>query len=185
MKKKLILAILCLLCVCGVSASATLAYLIAAPAPVENTFTIGQIDITLDETTGNSYQLIPGATVKKDPKVTVKSGSENCWVFVQVETANGLDQYITYGINDGWTSLGGFAGVYYLQYYQSNADQTYSVLKDDQIAINDALTEDKMNAITVAPTFTVTAYAVQSHSVESAVDAWNIVRTETNSETGV
>ncbi|MBQ4268828.1 MAG: hypothetical protein IJB97_04165 [Clostridia bacterium] len=181
MKKKLIAMLLCLVSVCALSVGATLAYLTASSGPVENTFTIGNIQLALDETTGNSYQLIPGTTVKKDPKVTVKSGSENCWVFVQVETANGLDQYITYGINDGWTSLGGVAGVYYLQYYQSNADQTYSVLKDDQIAIKDTLTEDKMSAITVAPTFTFTAYAVQSHSVDSALAAWNIVRTETNS----
>ena len=167
MKKKLVLAIVCLLCVCGISVSATLAYLIATPVPVENTFTIGQIDITLDETTGEEYPLIPGATIKKDPKITVKSGSENCFLFAKIETLNGFDTY-------------GVAGVYYLEYYQSNADQVYGIFLGDQVHIKDTLTEEKMGAITVKPVLTITAYAVQMHSIESAIDAWNTVRTEFN-----
>ena len=181
MKKKLLVALLCLVSVCAFGVSATLAYLTASSGPVENTFTIGNIQLSLEETTGNGYQLIPGTTVKKDPKVTVKSGSENCWVFVQVETENGLENYVTYEMDGTWTSLGGVAGVYYLEYYHSNADQTFSVLENDQIEIADTLTEEKMNAISLTPTLTFTAYAVQSHSVTSALDAWNIVRAEANS----
>ena len=180
MKKKLVLAIVCLLCVCGISVSATLAYLIATPVPVENTFTIGQIDITLDETTGEEYPLIPGATIKKDPKITVKSGSENCYLFAKIETLNGFDTYVTYGLSGDWLPLGGVAGVYYLEYYQSNADQVYGIFLGDQVHIKDTLTEEKMGAITVKPVLTITAYAVQMHSIESAIDAWNTVRTEFN-----
>lgn len=84
---------------------------------VTNTFTVGQVDISLDEaltndageklaadkTTvytdpaaqtladrvkANTYKLIPGHTYVKDPTVHVAAGSETCYVFVKVE--NGL-----------------------------------------------------------------------------------------------
>ncbi|MBP3907321.1 MAG: hypothetical protein J6D33_00145, partial [Turicibacter sp.] len=59
----------------------TVAWLITQTEPVKNTFTYGDINITLTETdTGdndnnpntNSYIMIPGKTIVKDPKVTVQ-----------------------------------------------------------------------------------------------------------------
>ena len=181
MKKKLILMLISLLCVCGFGVSATLAYLIATPAPVENTFTIGQIKISLNETTGGTYPLIPGATITKDPKVTVEKESESGWLFVKIDSAHGFSNYVTYEMNAVWSPLGGFAGVYYLQYEYSTVDQVFAVLANNQVQIKDTLTEEKMAAIAENPVITFTAYAVQSHSIDEVVDAWNAVSTATNS----
>ncbi len=72
----------------------TLAYL-TAQDKVTNTFTVGKVDITLDETKvtpdgvpvngaarvkENNYHLIPGMTYVKDPTMTVLEGSEESYV---------------------------------------------------------------------------------------------------------
>ena len=79
----------------------TLAYL-TSTASVTNTFTVGNVSITLTEspvdangkkTTGtrvdkNNYHLVPGTTYDKDPLITVAANSEASYIFVKVE--NGL-----------------------------------------------------------------------------------------------
>ncbi len=96
-KKILSLALCAVLLVAGTVAT-TVAYLTDNDS-VENTFTVGNVDIELDEasvdadgkeTTGNRqkanfYHLLPGHVYDKDPMVTVESGSEDCYLFVKVE----------------------------------------------------------------------------------------------------
>ena len=78
-KFRLAIAILTILAVMfGVGV--TVAYLVASSKPVINVFTIGDIQLSLTETTGTDYQLVPGTTVKKDPKLTVKAGSDACFL---------------------------------------------------------------------------------------------------------
>ena len=103
MKKKIVAAALaCVLCV-GLGIGGTLAWLTAQTGPVTNTFTVGDIDLLLDEKdtdgsetgwvegmaegrdTQNAYDVIPGVSVEKDPTVHVLSGSEKCWVYVLVD----------------------------------------------------------------------------------------------------
>ena len=87
MKKKLMMA-LSLVLVAVMSIGGTLAYLTSLTDPVKNTFTVGNVNITLDETNtdeygvviaegqegagrgyGNEYKLIPGHKYSKDPIV--------------------------------------------------------------------------------------------------------------------
>ena len=77
---------------------------------VKNTFTVGDINIGLTETT-TDYKMVPGNTIAKDPTVTVKAESEACWLFVKVTESENLDTFITYAIAEGWTKLQD--GVYY------------------------------------------------------------------------
>lgn len=101
MKKTLtILATLAL--VAAISIGGTLAYLTAKTDAVTNTFTVGNIGMTLDEHTRNAdgtltdqttnaindYKVIPGATDHKDPTLHVAAGSEPCYVYALVD--NGL-----------------------------------------------------------------------------------------------
>ncbi|MBQ3508702.1 MAG: DUF1735 domain-containing protein [Peptococcaceae bacterium] len=98
----------------------TLAYL-TSEAKVTNTFTVGNVELKLDEAIvdeygnpldaedgnivdkiddaarteeGNEYKLIPGKTYTKDPTVTVKAGSEEAYVrmLVTVNCADELDE---------------------------------------------------------------------------------------------
>ena len=96
-KSKALLLTLCAVLLIAASVLGTMAYL-TSTAKVENTFTIGKVEIKLDETdvtnpTGprvqaNSYKLMPGTTYTKDPTVTVKAGSEESYVRMKVTFNN-------------------------------------------------------------------------------------------------
>ena len=106
-KKALALAICAVMLIAG-TALTTLAYLTSQDS-VTNTFTVGDIDIKLDETDvteygeleyeedgetlkarvkANEYKLVPGVTYVKDPTVYVQNGSEECYVRMLVEVKN-------------------------------------------------------------------------------------------------
>ncbi len=172
MKKKTLALVLALtLLVAGV-VGGTLAWLTDRTAEVKNTFTVGDINIDLTETT-TDYKMVPGNTIAKDPTVTVKAESEACWLFVQVTESENLDTFITYAIAEGWTALPGVDGVYYREVPASAADQTFSVLAGNTVTVNNTVTKTMLEtAKTDAPTLTFKAYAVQKDNVASASDAW-------------
>jgi len=170
MKKKTLALVLALtLLVAGV-VGGTLAWLTDQTAEVKNTFTVGDINIGLTETT-TDYKMVPGNTIAKDPTVTVKAESEACWLFVQVTESTNLKDFITYAIAEGWTELQG--GVYYREVPASAADQTFPVLKGNAVTVKDTVTKAMLTAKDFAnPTLTFKAYAVQKDNVASASDAW-------------
>jgi hypothetical protein len=154
------------------SVGAVVALLISASNPVVNTFTIGDINISLKETTGEKYTMTPGVKVAKDPTVTVWANSEKCWLFIKVEKENNFDAFCTYEIADGWNTLAGDPNVLYRLVEKSAADQAFPVLKNNCISIKDSLTEEQLNAVRVNPKLNFTAYAVQSDGVTSIEEAW-------------
>lgn len=172
MKKKTLALVLALtLLVAGV-VGGTLAWLTDQTAEVKNTFTVGDINIGLTETTAD-YKMVPGNTIAKDPTVTVKANSEACWLFVQVTESTDLKDFITYAIAEGWTALPGVDGVYYREVPASAADQTFSVLADDAVTVNTTVTRTMLEtAKTDAPTLTFKAYAIQKDHFATADAAW-------------
>lgn len=177
---KALVMILSLMLVVGLSVGGTLAWLTATTTPVVNTFTVGDINITLTETTGNSYKIIPGVDLAKDPKVTVKKDSEECWLFVKVAEANwptvtetdGTTRKVDYAIAAGWTLVPKTTDVYYREVAASTADQAFGVLANNQVTVSETLTKAEANAITNTPTLTFTAYAIQKEGFTSAEAAW-------------
>ena len=106
-RSKALLLTLCAVLLVAASVLGTMAYLTSTDK-VENTFTVGKVNITLDEakvdTNGkavepaervkkNNYKLLPGHTYTKDPTVTVKAGSEESYIKMTVTftKANELD----------------------------------------------------------------------------------------------
>ena len=110
--KKTIALLVAVSMIVGCVIGGTLAWLTHSTGPVTNTFTTSDITVTLEETTGKDYKMIPGYTIAKDPKVTVTTGSEECYLFVKMEKSNNFDIFMTYEIAEGWTALDGIAGVY-------------------------------------------------------------------------
>jgi len=105
MKKKFFITILCVCLFVTASVMATMAFLTDKDS-VANTFTVGKIDIALDEADvdadgklivdgqgkpvarvkENQYHLIPGQSYIKDPTMTVKKGSDEAYVRLMVTT---------------------------------------------------------------------------------------------------
>lgn len=190
MKKTLITIMVTVLLCVGVVGT-TFAWLMDKTEPIKNTFTVGDIEITLTESTGLDLKMVPGKALKKDPKVSVVAKSEACWLFVKIEETNNTfttsentsEKFVTYSVAEGWTALTGYAGVYYRPIDATTAASggTYSVLASDQVVINAAATATDLDAANAnAPTLTFTAYAIQLEGFEDKpADAWTAVNTPT------
>ena len=105
MKKKTLALFLVLALAFGGVIGGTVAWLTDKSDTVVNTFTDSDIDITLTESTGTEYKMVPGYTISKDPKVTVKADSEKCYLFVKLDKSNNFDSFLTYEIAEGWEQL--------------------------------------------------------------------------------
>ena len=182
MKKKSLALVLALAMIVVCVVGGTLAWLTAKTPDVKNTFTTSNVDITLTETTTN-YQMIPGYTIAKDPKVTVLAGSEKCYLFVKVDKSANFDTFMTYEMADGWTQGDGTdipSNVYYRVVDTAGMGTPYSVLANDQVTVKDTVTKADMNALkaddAIQPTLTFTAYACQYNSSNgtsfTAAEAW-------------
>ena len=173
MKKKLT-TVLAIVLVVALSVAGTYAYLTDKTGPVVNTFTVGNVNIDLTETT-TDYKMIPGMTIHKDPMVTVKENSEDCWLFVKVEKSANFDSFLKYDMDDGWTALPNVDGVFYRPVEAGAADQDFAVLANDTVSVKSDVTKDMMDAIkegtATNPTLTFTAYACQFEGM-TAAGAW-------------
>ena len=128
--KKTLTVLLALVLVIAMSVAGTMAYL-TSTASVTNTFTVGKVDITLDEAkvdeygalvsnpsrvNANTYKLIPGHSYTKDPTVHVAANSEDCYLFVKVEddlTAIEADTTIAAQLTaNHWKAVDGVNNVY-------------------------------------------------------------------------
>lgn len=100
--RRALVVVACAVLLVTLSVGATLAYLTYTTEEVVNTFTVGSVKITLDETdvteygvaTGkgrdmaNTYKLLPGHSYIKDPIVHVEKGSEPCYIRVLVTVSD-------------------------------------------------------------------------------------------------
>ena len=179
-------AMFCAVVLVAGSIAGTIAYL-TDTAKVTNTFTVGDIQITLNEAKvdtdgkiinvndrwadGNSYKLIPGKTYEKDPIVTVLANSEACYVFVKIENnisaiedpSNTIAAQI---LANGWTALDTVPGVYYKTVSTSASDQPLNVFSTFKVSgTADVSTYS-------GKTIVITAYAIQSNGFADAAAAW-------------
>lgn len=172
MKKKVFLSMAAVILVLCCAVGGTLAWLTDKTDSVTNTFTVGDINIALAETTSD-YKMVPGNTIAKDPKVTVKAGSEACWLFVKVEKSSNFGTFMTYDMADGWTALTGSDGVFYREVAAAATEAEFAVLKNDQVKVLDSVTKEMLTGQGfTAPTLTFTAYAVQKDNIATAAEAW-------------
>lgn len=168
MKKKIAISIVAVALVLCCAIGGTLAWLTDKTGPVTNTFTVGDINIDLAETTSD-YKMVPGNTIAKDPKVTVKANSEDCYLFVKVTKSGNFDQFLTYAMADGWTQYEGTTDVWYRTVPASNANQEFEVLKDSKVTVKGTVTKEMMTSSDFTnPTLTFKAAAVQTANLTLA-----------------
>jgi len=189
--KKVVAVLLAAVLMAGGAIGGTVAWLVAQTPAVVNTFTYGDINITLEETdtndgdndpNTNQYKMLPGSKIAKDPKVTVLADSEACYLFVKLEKSAGFDDFMTYNMADGWIALEGTTDVFY-RTVEADTDSTgvtYDVLQANEILVKDTVTKEMLNQLTTYPTLTITAYAVQKDNVDNAAAAWSHTQPSTN-----
>lgn len=178
---KVMLVILAVMLVAGISVGGTLAWLSAKSETVVNTFTYGDINIKLEETT-TDYKMVPGNKIAKDPKVTVEAPSEDCWLFVEIVKSENYSTYLeNYTVATGWTALTGHDGVYYREAKEGDSFYVLGAaegMPNGHVQVKTSVTKAQMVAIKESgmPTLTFTAYAVQKDNVASAADAWALAK---------
>lgn len=205
--KKVLTIVISIALITALAIGGTLAYLSsnANGTNLENTFTTStagsKLAITLDEAkvdpktgleltgakaariTANEYPVIPGATMDKDPTVTVIADSSPCYVFVYVENTakmNGKDVAATGQIDSNWALVDStkYPGLYV---YSATQDKIVPTSQDNETL------PAVFNTITIDPTLNiediaegaegrinVQAYAYQASanvSYETAKDA--------------
>ena len=199
--KKVLLLALCAVLLVGATIAGTLAFLTDTDE-VKNTFTVGNVMITLDEKDvddddnkddnvtvdnvvrdkANTYHLVPGVTYEKDPTVHVQANSEDSYLFVKITSS--IDAYIdTTNIENqldqnGWNKLDGDAGVWYQSYTKTDSVKDVEVFEAFTV-LNNANNVDGWNEIAPDDSkIEVVAYAIQSETFASAEAAWNAVSAE-------
>ena len=174
-RNRRIALVLCVMfAVLAVSVGGTVAWLTDTTDSVVNTFTAGDINIELAESEDLDLKMVPGNTITKDPKVTVKAGSEACWLFVKVEKSDNFDTFMSYEMAEGWTLVPGQTNVYYREVGAATTDSSFAVIKDNKVTVKEEVTKQQLNALTTEtrPTLTFTAYAVQKDNIADAQTAW-------------
>ena len=183
MKKfmKALAVVACAVLLVVATIAGTVAYLTDTKT-VQNTFTVGKVEITLDEakvnvygekdgdsrvTENNKYKLVPGRTYVKDPTIHVDDESEDCYLFFKVE--GNLGSVVTLNIDSSkWTQIG-TSGVYYYK--------TVATAGEDYVAFDSFTVDGEADAddlATVGTPLSVVAYAVQtSTSFANAEAAWS------------
>ena len=174
--KKFLKALAVLACAVALvvgSVAATLAYLTDTET-VTNTFTVGNVAITLTDTTttavekyftGGKYKLVPGHTYGKTATISVEDGSEACYLFVKLE--NGLGEAATFAVNtENWVAVTGETNVYAYTAI-AEAGNTFAISTPFTLA-SGAKVENLKDA-----EISVIAYAVQAAGFDTAEEAWD------------
>lgn len=158
-KSKAMLLTLCAVLLVAASVLGTMAYL-TSTAKVENTFTIGKVEIKLDEAkvntdgipvegaarvTANSYKLMPGNTYTKDPTVTVLNGSEESYVRMKV-TFNNAKEIIALCTDpeyaDEVTGVeNAFPLIRMVNFVKANAAKWDGIIPDNMVETEDMLAD--------------------------------------------
>lgn len=195
-KNKVLLTVVCAVLLVAASVMGTLAYLTSTDE-VKNTFSVGNVKITLDETDvddstpnatrdkANSYKLMPGHEYTKDPIVHVDAASEDCYLFVKVvnEIAAIEDSTNTVASQmaaKGWKALGtGYDNIYVYVGTANGASAPLAVSAGSNITVFEKVkVAGTVNNTTLAgyanKTITVNAYAVQKDGFEgkTAAEIW-------------
>lgn len=180
MKKRTLALILALVLVFGAAVGGTIAYLTSNDS-VTNTFTVGKVEITLDEAKvdeygvavtpatrveANTYKLIPGHTYIKDPTIHVATGSEDCWLFAKIN--NGLDTAATLTMAQGWTEIDTTNHVWA---YNTKVSAGADVTVFTQFTFSKDITATQLTGYN-GKTIVVTACAVQADGFANANAAY-------------
>ena len=156
-KKRFVAILLCMTLVALAAIGATFAYLPSTDS-VTNTFTVGKVEIKLDETdvtnpTGprvqaNSYKLMPGTTYTKDPTVTVLKGSEESYVRMKVTFNNATDIIALCTdpefAEDGPTGVeNAYPLIRMVKFVEANAPKWDGIIPDNMVETEEMLADAK------------------------------------------
>ncbi len=118
-------------------------------------------------------KLVPGREIKKNPVITVKEGSEACYLFVKVE--DGLSNLATINWVEGdWTKIDGTNIYYYKAIVAAPDDKDANKVSDVEVVIFPSITCANVTTYETAAdiSLAITAYAVQAEGFETVANTF-------------
>lgn len=185
MKKTKLLTTLGAVALIGaIGVGSTFAYLTADTDAVTNTFTVGDIQISLDETDitnesgprvkENEYtDLLPTQIVTKDPQVHVAADSEESYVFMTVEGVrfeNGklvTDKITSDNVNAKWEYLGKKGEMLVFAYKETVSTKGEAAKDLEKLFTTITVNSSVKNGETIDD-IVIDAYAIQSYGFSDA-----------------
>lgn len=192
-KTKALVLALCAVLLVVTTVFVTMAFLTSEDS-VQNTFTVGKVEITLDEAKvdsygneianaervkENEYKLIPSHTYVKDPTIHVDSNSEDCYLFVRIQNDLGSDGVINGIANNGWVLVEGTQDVYcYYGVTDGETNSTKQIIKPgedkkvfDTFTFGEKANPNNYDTATKSAKIIVTAYAIQADGLSEKTPA--------------
>lgn len=211
MKKKTLTIAIALVLVVALAVGATYAYLTATTGPVTNTFTAGKavaqgdlklyehlakqntdgtysLDKTADTVTSNTYTVMPGVNLPKDPTVEVTAANGPYYLFVEVTKGAKVDgDTLKYTVDSSkWSRLTSIKDREVYVYAVDGAEATILNDKLNATPVLEAISATDPNTIQVSTdnakvaaltkdnsALTFQAYACQAAGFQSAAEAFN------------
>lgn len=186
--KRTLLTLMAMVLVCAISITGTLAYLTKTTGTVTNTFTTAGLisptgtftldeskydpktgELTTEKTTENDYNVIPGATLPKDPTIHI-TGKTDTDAYLYVKVVLPAANTVTFEMASGWTNItdevinaGGVESAAELWVYNTTIDETtvgegldIPVFKNDQVFVDADISDEADTSIAI------TAYMCQA-----------------------
>lgn len=196
MSMKVVVLLLAVVLLIGCVAGGTLAYLIATPKTVTNTFVAGDIgELTLNETDGKgntvssrSFTVTPGVDITKDPKVSFSGHNVAAYVFVEVNSTtwtsdnethrnySSVNGKLTFSIDSSWALVDGTTNVYCKEVAADESLNNVPIIANNTITVSCELFDGEMSADT---SLVFKAYAIQQAQAANdnftPAEAWNVV----------
>ena len=199
--KKVVSMIASMALVAVLAVAGTLAYLSKTSNEVKNTFVAANLDVTLlldetvvelkddsvpgdyqfktpkanNRTTAQSYSLVPGVDVPKDPIVTVEGLNQKAYLFIEV--VDTTPTTLTWTLDGRWTKLGSETGknggqIYYLNsaVNPNTGKQTFNIIEGEVVEVDSSYAKP-----TGEEALTYYAYLCQYSGFASASEAWSAV----------
>lgn len=211
MKKKTLTIAIALVLVVALAVGATYAYLTATTGPVTNTFTAGKavaqgdlklyehlakqntdgtysLDKTADTVTSNTYTVMPGVNLPKDPTVEVTAANGPYYLFVEVTKGAKVDgDTLKYTVDSSkWFRLTSIKDREVYVYAVDGAEATILNDKLNATPVLEAISATDPNTIQVSTdnakvaaltkdnsALMFQAYACQAAGFQSATEAFN------------
>ena len=205
-KKNVLMMALSLTLVAVIAVGGTLAYLTADTGTLTNTFqfTTNGIDLTLAETAaqGEGYtadatsanagsnsegihytNIVPGAAISKEPKLTVAQNSVDCYVYAYVtgvdeETSSNI--YTVWG--DKWDEVEDFDGTSGTLLKYNNkvaATETASASKELDAIFTKVYVNDSLTGTVTFENIVIEGYAIQADAANADYEAIKYFNPET------
>lgn len=191
---KAVALLLVVILLIGCTIGSTIAYLIATPQSVTNTFVAGKIgELTLTENKGQSttgmtdIKIIPGVDITKDPKLTYTPATDNDIgsVYIFIEVSGGewsyndgnfvTDEGMSWSVDPYWTWLKGKVFYRLVESEDINSVIDQAIISGNTIVVPNTITENTIDDAAAHAALVFTAHAIQAEGVGDVAAAWTAV----------